>query len=131
MMLYQSVVGPIGSRVRVLAVQDRMMELGRFQGAGVVVPRQSTKIVLLRGLVRLFGIRQPCFIPYPLALDTSEDPTPFANSQPSDVHIHTLDPNIFGPLGSSAQLSPAAPHNQALTFESTSNQHPVSRVVLS
>jgi hypothetical protein len=61
----QSVVGQIGSRERVLAVQGRRMATENLQGAGVVVPGQTIKIVLLEGLVRLYGIKRPCIIAYP------------------------------------------------------------------
>jgi hypothetical protein len=61
----QSVVGQIGFRVHVLAVQGRRMATEILQGAGVVVPGQMIKIVLLEGLVRPSGIRRPCIIAYP------------------------------------------------------------------
>ena len=55
MMFSQSVVGPIGFRVRVPAVQGPRMEMENLQGAGVVVLQQSTRIILLKGLLRLMA----------------------------------------------------------------------------
>ena len=57
-MLYQSVVGPIGSRERVLVAQFMMGVLPR--GAGVAVRRQS-----MRRLVGLMAPRSPASPPNP------------------------------------------------------------------